>query len=222
MYLFLIRLLISLYIYIFAGDMDKISIILLLVHLICVSFAIDIFDQRFGIHYTHTVGSHFGQSLSLYSSFGETAVLVGAPLDTIPTAEITETGSTLRCRIDFSVSNISDCEPLDLKEILEDDFIENVGDFSGPIEEKKGMLMGSSLYSSSVSGQIITCAPLYKIVTQEPINHPVGRCHVLDRLNSTSEIVSPCEKVSSCFRVFSSVIASDNYILNCDQSMFEF
>ena len=187
--------------------MVGIPIILLLVHLVCSSFAIDIFDQKFGIHYTHTIGSHFGQSLSLYSSSDGNAVLVGAPLDTIPAAMIGETGNTLNCEIDLTAVNVSNCRPLDLLDILKEDLVGSVEDQT-PLEEKKGMLMGSTLYSSPVSGQIITCAPLYKISTKEPLNLPVGLCHVLERLNSTSEIVSPCKKVSSCLSVFSSVFAS--------------
>lgn len=192
---------ICLHIYYFVGEMDKISTFLLLVHLVCSSVAVDIFDQKFGIHYTHTGGSHFGQTLSLYSSAGDNEVLVGAPLDTIPGAVIPETGSTLRCKINLSSVNVSDCEVLDLLDILEEDFVESVGDLTSPLEEKKGMLMGSSLYSSPVSGRIITCAPLYKVITQEPVNHPVGLCHVLESINATSEIFSPCKKVSSCLGV---------------------
>ncbi|KAI6660329.1 Integrin alpha [Oopsacas minuta] len=178
------------------------TILLLLTHSICNSFAIEIFDQKFGLHYTHTNGSHFGQTLSLYSQklrsgTFQNSVLAGAPLESIPGASRPNTGNTLNCQIDLINDNISNCIPLDLLGILEDNEENSLGDVTQVLEEKKGMLMGSSLYSSAVSGQIITCGPLYKTITVGDIEHPIGLCHVLKGLNSTSEVVSPC-RVNDC------------------------
>ena len=166
------------------------------------SFTIEIFDKNFALQFTHTVGSHFGQSISLYSQNNgigpnENVVLVGAPLDSIPGAKIVQTGNTVKCPINLNSHNTSGCQGLDLSGILTDNEVTSMGDVNNVLEEKSGMLMGSSLYSSPVSGQIITCGPLYKTLTVDDIEHPIGLCHVLRGLNTTSEIVSPCKKVSS-------------------------
>ena len=176
--------------------------IFLLLSLLHNSFEIEIFDRRHALHFTHTIGSNFGQSISLYSqNIGtrqlENVVLAGAPLESIPGAEIVQTGNTLKCPIDLNSQNTSVCKGLDLSGILMKNEENTLGDVTNLLEEKKGMLMGSSLYSSPESGQIITCGPLYKAVTLDYIEHPIGLCHVLRDLTATSEIVSPCRKVSS-------------------------
>ena len=178
----------------------RVLIFLLLLHH---TLTIEIFDQKFGIQFTHTSGSHFGQSLSLYSyrpASGEKqqAILAGAPLESIPGAALPRTGNTLKCSIDLNAENVTNCEKLDLTSILSGNAIRGMGDSRDDYkEEKRGMLMGTSLYSSHVSGRIITCGHLYRTVTVSDVEHPVGLCHVLNGLNETSEILSPCSKVSS-------------------------
>ena len=161
---------------------------------------IEIFDGRFALRFSHTIGSHFGQSVSLYSQSNQLGtdgnyVLAGAPLDTIPGAKIQQTGNTLKCQINLNSHNTSGCQGLDLSGILTDNEETRLGDVNNILEEKAGMLMGSSLYSSAHSGHIITCGPLYKTLTPDHVEHPVGLCHVLKSVDATSEIVSPCKQV---------------------------
>lgn len=118
-------------------------------------------------------GTGFGYSALLLNNNDGRWVVVGAPRASFPDrTDIKTPGNVYRCKINFTRTEQDECQSLNIRTTESI----NRSNLTGFGEDDQ--LLGASM--AHLTDKIVTCAPLWKYISDNKKVHPVGRCHNLD------------------------------------------